>query len=404
MNNLTHYLKQYFLLAILLVFVFQSCKKEEDNDPLPPDVHERGDIIQSNSLGTYTPDDIQQILDAANAQVPFALNFDVKVLSVNYYTVDGKGNETIASGAFFLPQGTNNLPLLSIQHGTETKRDLVASVSPNNSTEGIIGLMTASMGYITVVPDYLGFGVSDLIHPYLHAESLMPCVIDFMRACKSYSSANQMTLDGRVFLTGYSEGGYVTLIAQKTLEENYTTEFNLTAVAPLSGPYDLTGMMDTIFQSNTYSTPAYIAYFLTTYNEVYGWNRLDDIFNATYASMMPGMFDGSKTWGEIVNQLPATFPALINPAFVSNYINGNEPDVLAAVQENTFFDWTPKTPIHFFHGDADSIVPYQNVLTAMDIFTSNGATNIQLTTFPGGTHETSGPLAIFGAIQWFESI
>ena len=93
---------------------------------------------------------------------------------------------------------------MSIQHGTETKADLVASVSPNNSVEGLVGLITASMGYFTVIPDYLGFGVSDIMHPYMHTESIIPCILDFMRAGKSYCSANQISLNGKVFLTGYS--------------------------------------------------------------------------------------------------------------------------------------------------------------------------------------------------------
>ena len=163
-------------------------------------------------------------------------------------------------------------------------------------------------------------------------------------------------------------------------------------------------MTETIFQSGSYSTPAYIAFFLTAYNDIYRWSRLDDFFNAPYASMMPGLFDGTKTWGEIVNQLPATFSALMNSTFVSDYVNGNEQNLHAAAQENTFLNWVPQTPVHFFHGDADEVVPLQNALTAVDRFTSNGATNIHLTTIPGGTHETSGPYAIVGAIQWFESI
>lgn len=67
-------------------------------------------------------------------------------------------------------------------------------------------------------------------------------------------------------------------------------------------------------------------------------------------------------------------------------------------------DWKPETPLHFFHGDADEIVPYQNVLTTIERFTLNGVQNIQLTTILGGTHETSGPATIFGTIEWFESL
>jgi len=404
MKKLNNYPLRYFLLISVISLALIGCNKEDDNNnPTPPETHERGDIDQISILGTFSQNDIQQIFNASNIEIPFNLEHDVKALSVSYYTVDGEGDQIVTSGAFFIPQETDNLPLLSLHHGTVTKRDMVASVSAYNSTEGIMGLMTASMGYFTVVPDYPGFGVSNIMHPYMHERSLVPSVIDFMRASKSFSSANQIAFDERVFLTGYSEGGYVTLLTQKEIEENYSDEFNLIAVAPLAGPYDLKGMSDSIFLANEYSTPTYIGFLLTAYNEIYDWDRLDDFFNAPYASMMPGLFDGSKTWGEIVNELPASFTDMMNPVFVSDYNNGNEADVLAAIQGNTLLNWIPQTPIHFFHGDADNIVPYQNVLTAIDVFTSNGAENIQLTTIPGGTHETAGPAASFGAIEWFEN-
>lgn len=383
---------------------FQSCTQDENNDPVTPAVHERGDIVQANSLGTMSAGDIQQILANVNMTIPFTLNYSVETISINYYTTDGFGKQTIVSGALIIPQGGNSLPLVSIQHGTQTKNNLVASVSPMNSTEGIIGLIMASMGYLVVVPDYLGFGVSNVIHPYLHAESLIPGIIDLMRAGRTYSSQHQITLDGRVFLTGYSEGGYASLVAQRKIELEYAQEFNLTAVAPMAGPYDLNGMMQTLFQTGQYNHTAYVAYILTAYNNIYGWDRLNDIFNAPYSSTVQSLFDGSKTFGEIVNQLPATFSELMNSNFVNNVNNGNESAFISAMQENTLLDWTPRAPINFFHGDADDISPYQNALTAVEKLTANGGTNIFLTTIPGGNHENSGPIAIVGAIQWFESM
>ena len=90
----------------------------------------------------------------------------------------------------------------------------------------------ASMGYLVVVPDYLGFGTSNVMHPYTHAVPLISSIIDIMRAGISFSSQNQIALDGRIFLTGYSEGGYATLVTQRAIEAEYSQEFNLTAVAP----------------------------------------------------------------------------------------------------------------------------------------------------------------------------
>lgn len=402
MKKYFYTLSRYILLLASISFGFQACNS--DDNPVFPEVHKRGEIIKKTDLVSMTPDQIQQIFVSANITIPFTLEYSVDVISVDYYTIDRNGNEVIVSGAMFIPQGVNNLSLLSLQHGTQTKRDLVASVSPMNSAEGIIGLITSSLGYLTVIPDYLGFGVSNVMHPYLHAESLIPSIIDLMRAGKTYSSENQIILDERVFLTGYSEGGYLSLLTQKYIEENHTSEFNLTAVAPLAGPYDLKGMVDTAFQSDLYGGDlAYIGFFFTAYNEIYGWNRLDDIFKAPYAAKMPGLYDGTKTWGEILALLPSSFSELMNPDFIVNYLNENETDVIAAFQENTILNWTPQTPIHFFHGDADITVPYQNVLTAIEQFESNGVSNIQLTTIPGGTHASSGPAASIGAIQWFES-
>jgi len=393
----------YNLIIICFIILnFQACKKDDNINPVSPTSHSRGDIVQSKSLGAMTVNDIQQILANANITIPFTLNYSVETISINYYTTDGAGKQTVASGALIFPQGGSGLPFVSIQHGTQTKDNLVASVSPVNSTEGIVGLIMASMGYLVVVPDYPGFGVSNVMHPYLHAESLIPCVIDLMRAGRTYSSQHQIILDGRIFLTGYSEGGYVTLVTQRAIELDDSQEFNLTAVAPMAGPYDLYGMMQTLFQTGQYNHTAYVAYILTAYNDIYGWNRLNDFFNAPYSSIVQNLFDGSKTFGEVVNQLPSTFSGLMDSTFVYNVRSENEPAFITALQENTLLDWTSQVPINFFHGDADDVSPYQNALTAVEKFRANGATNILLTTIPGGNHETSGPIAIVGAIQWFE--
>ena len=391
------------LIIFCVVIFFQFCTTNKNIDPVSPTQHERGEIAQSNSLGTMTPGDIDQILSNANMTIPFTLSYSVETISLKYYTVDGSGKQTIVSGAILVPQGTDNLPLVSIQHGTETKRELVASVSPINSTEGIVGLIMASMGYLVVVPDYPGFGTSNVMHPYTHAASLIPSIIDIMRAGKSFSSQNQIALDGRIFLTGYSEGGYATLVTQRAIEAEYSQEFNLTAVAPMAGPYDLYGMMQTLFQTGQYNHTAYIAYILTAYNNIYGWNRTSDFFNPPYSSIVQSLFDGSKTYAEVLNQLPSTFYALMDSTFVNNVRNGNEPAFTASLQENTLLDWIPQAPINFFHGDADDISPYQNSVTAVQRLTANGGTNIQLTTIPGGNHDTSGPIAVVGAIQWFEN-
>lgn len=398
----TKYLRNYFVWALLLIFSLLACQKDENPIPDQPKIYERGEISGNKSLGTFTSGEIQTILDATGAAFPFSLDYTVEALAVNYYSADQNGNLIQVSGALMLPQGVDNLAILSIQHGTETKRNLVASVSPTQSVEGTIGLLTASMGYATFIPDYPGFGASKMNHPYMHAPSLVPTIIDFIQAGKSYCTEHQITLNGQVFLIGYSEGGFACLAVQKTLEEASENEFEITAVAPLSGPYDLKGMFDKIFETGSYDTPAYAAYFLFAYDEIYGWDRLEEFIKAPYASIIPDLYNGSKTWGEITDQLPASFDALLKPQFIAGYLNGNESEFISALEENTLLNWTPKAPIHFIHGDADQIVPYENATIAHERLIANGANSVQISPISGGTHASSGPAAITKALEWFE--
>ena len=387
--------------AILLAVPLAGCS--DGTGPDGPSVYARGEVISAQRRAGYSLALLQQFLASTGLTLPSPLAHPVDAYQVTYATVDAKGGALTVSGALLVPGGVADLPLASIQHGTETQRDLVASTNPLQTAEGALGLFMASIGYVVVIPDYPGLGVSRVRHPYLHAASLVPSVVDLLRAAKTWTGQHGVSLNGQVFLTGYSEGGFVTLAAQKAIEAEYRTEFTLTAVAPMAGPYDLLGSTRTIFQAGSYgSSLAYLAYILSAYDAIYGWHRLDEFFNAPYSTLIPGLFDGTKTWAEVESALDTTFAGLFEPAFVDGIVGGTETEVLGALAENTLLDWLPVAPIDFIHGTADDVVPYQNTLTAVSAFESRGATNIVLTPLAGADHATAGPPAAVAALTWFE--
>jgi len=397
-------LKGSMLFILVMMFLIQACKKDDDNIvPAEPVTHTRAEIEGIELIDNYDIGEIGQILSTSGSDFPFDLVYEVDAYSVKYYTQDHQGNIILVSGGLYVPRTKSIVPLLSIQHGTETKRDRVASVSPKNSVEGMVGLMTASMGYLTLVPDYPGFGVSNGIHPYLHAASNIPCVIDLIFASKDICKENDWAISDELFLFGYSEGGFISLLAQKEIEGSYHEKLDITAVAPMSGPYDLLGMFELIFEGGSFGTPAYVAYFLTAYNDIYQWDCLNEFFKAPYAEKMPGLFNGTKTWGEIVNALPSDLWDLMHEDFVANFYSLKQSMLLNAINANTMLDWTPEGPVHFFHGDCDDIVDCMNATHALNAFLNNGATDVQLTMIPGGNHETTGPRAIEVALKWFET-
>ena len=389
------------LFILLLIIFLSACG---DNNPLSegPGVQERGDIIEANAVMTYSPEAVTGVLEMINIPFPYEQKYPVKYVQIVYLTIDNTGKLSRASGGLFVPEAAESLPLLGLQHGTEVKRDNVASTSPLSSVEAATGLLTGSMGYVTAVPDYTGFGVSTSMHPYIHAASLSTEVIDYLRAVKSYCTDNNVSLNDQLFLAGYSEGGYVTLAAQKEIEQNYSAEFQITASAPMAGPYDVAGTIMDGFRKLTYPEPAYVAYLLTAYDNIYGWNRLDDIFSAPYSSQVTGLFDGSKTWGEVINQLPDTVDDLLRQEFIDAYLNGSEAEIQAAFEDNTLLDWSPASPICFIHGTADNIVPFKNAQTAYDNLSALSSADMKLVPVEGGTHETSGVPAILLMLEYFE--
>ncbi|MCP4219205.1 MAG: hypothetical protein GY765_31510 [bacterium] len=389
----------YILLAVLWLG-FSGCKSVTDNDE-ESEAKVRGDVVDTTPLETYTATQVQQICDTQGLPRLFTLTESVKTIRIVYRTIDVNGAAMNASAALMIPQKSGALPLLSLQHGTVSERYAVASRGATQSAEGLVGLYMGAYGYMVCIPDYQGYGDSEGIHPYLHVNGNAVVVIDLLRAVRKYCQSENLSLSDKLFLGGYSEGGHLTMATQKIIERDYAQEFTLTAVAPMAGPYDLAGSMRTVFQDGDYVDLAYIGFIFTAFNDIYGWNRLNDVFIAPYGDMMAGLYDGTNSWGTILSQLPDTFTQLVNPAFVQGMLDGSETEVLAAIQENTLLDWTPQAPMRLFHGSDDQVVPFANAATALSSFITNGSTSVELVTYDGMNHQTAALPCYMGLIVWF---
>jgi hypothetical protein len=182
-----------FVLLALLILFLTGC----DKDPTSPGPGswERGEIISSSTIVTLSTDAIELIVADWIGQIPVDLTYDIEVIKIVYQTIDTHGDYVPASGALYIPLEAVNPPLLSLHHGTVTHRNEVASTSPLLSVEGIVGLLsTSALGYATSIPDYLGYGESEILHPYVHAKSSAVAVIDFLRASRSYCQKNDIVL------------------------------------------------------------------------------------------------------------------------------------------------------------------------------------------------------------------
>jgi len=394
--------KLKLIIIIITLSVFWGCSEKNFLDP--QEDFERGDIISTFEIGTYSPEMIKNIFIERGLPDTFKLSYSVKITRVFYFTKDFYGNKIHISGSIINPVTDKTLPLLSMHHGTQTKRDNVVSQKPLELAIGLAGILTAAKGYVTVIPDYPGLGVSESLHPYLMAKGITPSVIDLIRAGKTFCGENNIFLNKQLFLTGYSEGGYVALATLKDIEKNYINELNVTATAPLGGVFDLHDVANTILSMDEFIWLYYIGYIFTAYNHYYNWNRLDDIFQAPYADMMEELYNGNYYDYEINNEFPRQMNQFIKPEFRQNFLNGNEIDFINAFKENSLLNWSSRSPILFIHGDQDISAPYSSAIKTIENLKQNTQSSIDLMTLEGLDHESAGLPAIIEMIKWFDVI
>jgi dipeptidyl aminopeptidase/acylaminoacyl peptidase len=355
----------------------------------------------SASAGKETALETLQFLAATfgHDSLSALLKHNVERYTITYRTVY-KGEDVKASGVLLLPQNlTTEAPVVSLQHGTTFQKSDAPSV--NSGFQGME--FFASAGYITLIPDYLGYGESDeIFHPYYDQEHAASTVIDLVKAAKEFLKRGEIPVSDKLFLAGYSEGGYVTLAAAKEIEEEPAHGMKLTAVAAGAGGYDLLAMHKSITDAQYYSYPSYLAFVMMSYNQTYDWNKpLSYFFNGHYADSLAKYLNGNHGGGFINSKLTNHIPSLLNPRFYDGLRGDGETGFKLALKENSVAGWKTQVPIRLFHGTRDEIIPYQNSEITLERFQAAGSNNVTLKLIPGGTHGNSFEPMLRDFIPWF---
>jgi alpha/beta superfamily hydrolase len=230
--------------------------------------------------------------------------------NIEYETVGGAGEPTTASAALLVPTGlgancTGARPIVLYAHGTTTDRNFNMANIQNTEVLNLAALF-ASKGYIIVAPNYAGYDTSTLsYHPYLIADQQSKDMIDALTAARTALPLASLTLTkdgGQLFITGYSQGGYVAMATHRAMQAAGMT---VTAAAPMSGPYALAAFVDAVFYGEVNGdAPVSSTLLLTAYQKAYGdiYANPGDVFESQYApgidSLLPTTTPRSQLYSE----------------------------------------------------------------------------------------------------------
>ncbi|WP_235861441.1 alpha/beta hydrolase family protein [Pontibacter flavimaris] len=400
-------IKRFFIYTLLLSTLLShtSCEKEAAAAaPIVVEAPAGEDLYVSSELLLSVPRELLQQLVASQGYGTYGgeVKYGISVYKLVYNTTY-LGREIKASGLVCLPQHTAApVPVVSVQHGTNfAHRD-----APSNF-EGLSGFeLFAAAGYALLIPDYIGFGESkDILHLYYDQKHAALAVVDMIKAAKTLYAEEEVPVSDKLFLVGYSEGGYVTLSAQKEIETNPAHGLKVTASAAGAGGYDMVEMLGLVKSGEAYAYPAYLAYVLQAYNNTNQWNRpLSDFFREPYASKMPSLFDGSKSGSAINRELTRDPKALFNPTFFAALQDDEKELALKqALQANSFYDWVPQSPTRLYHGTADEVVPFSNSQKTYDRFVAGGARQLEFIPIEGEGHGSAFEPMLESLVPWIKS-
>ena len=407
MRNILY--KSTFVFIALLLF---GCNSDDDITIIPDDevtTEVVDSVLVSATKSASLPSFVVRNLVNSSPLASFSnqIQYDIDIFRIEY-TTHFFGEEITVSGLLCIPKGEGPFPIVSAHHGTIVKENSAPShySAITNAASSESYELLASAGFITIVPDYIGYGASSsFFHPYYHAELTTNATIDGIKAAKEYASLNNIQENEQLFLIGYSEGGYVTLATQRAIENSPNLDWTITASAAGAGAYNLRGVMSSILQEEIYTTPHYIAFVAQSYNTSNNWNNpLTDYFNEPFASSLPELFNGINGAGVINANLNDTLSVLVHPSFLTDLRTGTEGQFLEELERNSVNNWTPIAPLRMYHGDADNIVPFSDSQETYTNFLLNGATNVTFTSIPDGTHTTAIEPMIVDVIPWFLSL
>ena len=305
-------------ISVCLASTLAACGSDNDSTTTPPAKTGVASLPTGNLIKdplttkNLTASALTQLFNTTDpdfSKVAATPKCGVRVEYMQYDTVDVKGNKTDATGAVFIPTGTDascsgNRPIVLNAHGTATTKAYnFAEVGNANNEAGpaatLLAALFAGQGYVVISPNYAGYDKSSLAyHPYLNAQQQSHEMADALKAGREVvrrtGSATNVADNGKLFVTGYSQGGYVTMATTRYLE---TLKEPVTAALPISGPYAMEAFGDVVFGGKVMLGATFFAPLMArNYQEQYGniYAKPSDMFAPANADEIPSLLPSAS--------------------------------------------------------------------------------------------------------------
>ena len=213
----------------------------------------------------------------------------------------------------------------------------------------------ASLGYIVMSADYVGYGASrGAPHPYLLSAPSAAAVIDLLTAARYWRQTKNVIDNKQLFMAGYSEGGYVTMAAHRALQASTSVHrLGLVNVATGAGPYNVGLTLDEQLKVIRKAYPV-----------------LGALLNPGFLKYLSDA-DRNNVRDALLAQVQGKDSDVVfMPTFLDYFMSD---DRASLDNFSSVYDWRPDVPVSLFHGRDDQTVTYLNASSTLDAMRAKGA-------------------------------
>jgi hypothetical protein len=366
--------------AVLLAALLGACSDDADGEAngVPAEAAARGDLLELTPLASLDRSEVAALLVDHDLD-PSAVWHGVDAYRVVYHSVDPGGALVRASSLLALPQGEGLVPeQVAWMHGTTVYRGDAASVNAE-SDDRAAALFFAAAGYATTAPDYIGLGLGEGTHPYDHIPTEVTAGIDGLAASARAARQLGRELGSALSLSGHSQGGPAAVALAREVQslqarESASGGLVLTSLAPISGPYDMSGSVRIAARGGIAYVTAYLGYLTVAWNRWLGlYATPSEAFLPPYDQTLEGLFDNEHTTEQVFAGLPQELEQLFTADFL---VRLREPSgaLAAALDEaSRVCDWQPLIEVEVYASSADADVPIANAEHCVESFRASGA-------------------------------
>ena len=342
---------------LLVVVCFSSMASSPPTASAAPDHY----IVEYKKVFSYTKDSLNRFWKQKHIpQIMVPVRYDVDMYDVTYKGIWLDSTYIKARGVLYVPKGTEKLAEMVYDHGTRISVDMGPGIQ---DLEQLICMMYSVDGYISMFPYYYGLGGGEKEHVYQDSYTEAMATIYMVKACREIYSKIGANTSGQLFITGYSQGGHAAMATHKMLETGAFPDVKLTASAPMSGAYDMTGVQaQTMYKK--YSRPHYLPYLILSYQYAYHlWpGNVYDVFKAPYNTQMEKVFAQPRhfDYGYVDSILPKIPSQMVNDSLIERFRSDTSFAFSKKLKENCLSEWVPKIPMQMCACYADDEVMCQN--------------------------------------------